>query len=77
MKRKWRLPFAVLSDAGNAYAAELGLAFTLPEDLQQGLASNYGARLLPLLADLATTSHSFSHQFPLSKDMCLSLSSSK
>ena len=49
----------------------------LPEDLQQGLASNYGARLLPLLADLATTSHSFSHQFPLSKDMCLSLSSSK
>jgi peroxiredoxin len=27
------LPFPVLSDAGNAYAAQLGLAFTLPDDL--------------------------------------------
>ena len=35
VKRKWKLPFPVLSDAGNAYAAELGLAHTLPADLQQ------------------------------------------
>ena len=35
VKRKWKLPFPVLSDAGNAYAAELGLVHTLPEELQQ------------------------------------------
>jgi len=35
VKHKWKLPFPVLSDAGNAYAAELGLVHTLPQDLQQ------------------------------------------
>ena len=49
----------------------------LPEDLQQSLAGNFGAKLLPLLADIATASHSVSHQFPLSKDLCLSLSLSQ
>lgn len=49
----------------------------LPEDLRQDLASNYGARLLPLLADLASASRSFSHEFPLSGNLCLSLSSTK
>ena len=49
----------------------------LPEDLRQGLASNYGARLLPLLADLASVSRSFSHEFPLSSNLCLTLSSIK
>ncbi len=38
VKRKWKLPFPVLSDAGNAYAAELGLAHTIPADLQKGYA---------------------------------------
>jgi peroxiredoxin len=35
VKRKWRLPFPVLSDAGNGYASELGLTFELPADLQE------------------------------------------
>ena len=35
MKRRWKLPFPVLSDTNNAYAEELGIAFTLPEDLTQ------------------------------------------
>ena len=33
--RKLRLTFPVLSDAGNAYARELGLVFALPDDLRE------------------------------------------
>lgn len=32
--RKMKLPFALLSDPGNATAARYGLRFTLPSDLQ-------------------------------------------
>jgi peroxiredoxin len=32
---KQRFSFDLLSDPGNAYAAKLGLRFTLPEDLKQ------------------------------------------
>lgn len=35
MKRKHRLAFPILRDAGNAYAKLLSLAFALPDDLQQ------------------------------------------
>ena len=34
MRRKYRLTYPVLSDRGNAYAKQLSLAFTLPENLQ-------------------------------------------
>jgi hypothetical protein len=49
----------------------------LPKDLKQGLDGNFGARLLPFLADIATARHSVSRQFPLSKELCLSLSLSQ
>ena len=35
VKRKWKLPFPVLSDEGHGYAAELGLVHELPADLQE------------------------------------------
>ena len=34
LRRKYRLTYPVLSDRGNAYAKQLSLAFTVPEDLQ-------------------------------------------
>jgi len=49
----------------------------LPKDLESSLAGNFGAKLLPLLADIATAAQSVSHQFPLSKGLCLSLSLSR
>jgi peroxiredoxin len=35
VKRNNRLGFPVLTDAGNAYAKRLGLAFALPDDLRE------------------------------------------
>lgn len=35
VRQRHRLTFRVLSDSGNAYARQLGLVFTLPEDLRQ------------------------------------------
>ncbi len=34
-REKNRLEFPILSDQGNAWARQLGLTFSLPEDLQQ------------------------------------------
>lgn len=50
VKRKLRLPFTVLSDAKNAFAEQLGLAWTLPEALQK-LYGEFGTDLPTLHND--------------------------
>ncbi len=44
MAQKHGLGFDILRDAGNAYAAELGLRFALPEELRT-IYSNFGINL--------------------------------
>jgi len=52
VKSQWKLPFTVLSDVGNRYASRLGLAWTLPESLQQ-IYAQFGIDLPTLHDDSA------------------------
>jgi len=82
------LPFSaaiLLAPPGSAASSVASVRFSvtaetvgwpeLPEDLRESLADNFGARLLPLFAAIATAGDSRANlDFPLSDDLCLSLS---